>query len=68
MRQWFQTEVILTALIEKTITRTLDERQKNLLNIISDNNEISKQQIVELKKEIVCGRRFTKHRESCKNV
>ena len=42
----------LTTLIEKIITRALDEQQKNLFNIISGNFEILKQQIAELKKEI----------------
>ena len=46
------TEEKLTTLIEKIITRALDEQQKNLFNIISGNFEISKQQIAELKKEI----------------
>ena len=42
----------LQAIIEKTITRALDEQQKNLFNIASSNFEILKQQIAELKKEI----------------
>ena len=46
------TEEKLTTLIERIITRALDEQQNNLLNIISGNFEISKQQIAELKKEI----------------
>ena len=46
------TEEKLTTLIEKIITRALDEQHKNLFNIISDNFEISKQQTAELKKEI----------------
>ena len=46
------TEEKLTTLIERIITRALDEQQNNLLNIISGNFEISKQQITELKKEI----------------
>ena len=46
------TEEKLTTLIEKIITRTLDEQQKNLFNIISGNFEILKQQNAELKKEI----------------
>ena len=41
----------MTAVIEKIITRALDEQQKSLFNIISGNFEISKQ-ISELKKEI----------------
>ena len=45
------TEEKLT-LIEKIITRTLDEQQKNLFNIVSGNFEILKQQNAELKKEI----------------
>ena len=36
------TEETLTKIIEKIITRKLDEQQKNLLNIISGNFEISK--------------------------
>ena len=39
------TEGKLTTLIEKIITRALDEQQNNLFNIISGNFEISKQQI-----------------------
>ena len=46
------TEEKLTTLIEKIITRTLDEQQKNLFNIISGNFEILKQQNAELKKKI----------------
>ena len=34
------------------LAKALDEQQNNLLNIISGNLEISKQQIAELKKEI----------------
>ena len=46
------TEEKLTTLIEKIMARALDEQQKNLLNIISGNFEILKQQTAELKKEI----------------
>ena len=42
----------LTKLIEKIITRALDEKQKNLFIIISGDFEILKQQIAELRKEI----------------
>ena len=42
----------LTILIDKIITRALDEQQKNLFNIISGTFEISKQQMSELIKEI----------------
>ena len=42
----------MTTIIEKIITRALDKQQKNLFNIISGNFEISRQHIVELKKEI----------------
>ena len=42
----------MTILIEKIITKALDEQQRNLFNIISGNFEISKQQIAEVKKEI----------------
>ena len=47
-----RTEEKLTALIEKIITKSLDEQQQKLLNIIKGDLEISKQQIPELKKEI----------------
>ena len=38
----------MTILIDKIITRALDEQQKNLFNIISGTFEISKQQIKEI--------------------
>ena len=60
----FWTEEKLTTLIEKTITRALDEQQKNLFNIISGNFEISKQQIAELKKEINELRQSIEHTEN----
>ena len=46
------TEEKLTTLIEKIMARALYEQKKNLLNIISGNFEILKQQTAELKKEI----------------
>ena len=58
------TEEKLTTLIEKMITRALDEQQKNLFNIISGNFEISKQQIVELKKETNELRKSIEHTEN----
>ena len=54
----------MTTLIEKVITRALDEQQKNLFNIISSNSEISKQQIAELKKEINELRQSIEHTEN----
>ena len=54
----------MTTLIEKIITRALDEQQKNLFNIISGNFEISKQQIAELKKEINELRHSIEHTEN----
>ena len=56
------TEEKLTTVIEKIITRALDEQQKNLFSIISANFEISKQQIAELKKEM------TELRQSIENT
>ena len=58
------TEEKLTTLIEKIITRALDKQQKYLFNIISGNFEISKQQIVELKKEINELRQSIEHTEN----
>ena len=58
------TEEYLTTLIEKVITRALDEQQKNLFNIISGNFEILKQQIAELKKEINELRQSIEHTEN----
>ena len=58
------TEEKLTTLTEKIIMRALDEQQKNLLNIISGNFEISKQQIGELKKEINELRQGIEHTEN----
>ena len=58
------TEEKLTTLIEKIVTRALDEQQKNLFNIISGNFEISKQQIAELKKEINELRQSIEHTEN----
>ena len=46
------TEEKLTAVIEKIITKALDEQQRNLISIIKGDFEISKQQIPELKKEM----------------
>ena len=46
------------------ITRALDEQQKNLFNIRSGIFEISKQQIVELKKEINELRKSIEHTEN----
>ena len=40
----FWTEKKLTTFIEKVIIRTHDKQQNNLLNIISGNIKISKQQ------------------------
>ena len=57
------TEEKLTTLIEKIITRAVDEQQKNLLNIISGSFELSKQQIAELKKEINELRLYIEHIE-----
>ena len=57
------TEEKLTTVIEKIITRALDEQQKSLFNIISGNFEISKQQISELKKEINELRQSIEHTE-----
>ena len=58
------TEEKLTTLIEKVITRALDEQQKNLFNIVSGNFEISEQQIPELKKEINELRHSIQHTEN----
>ena len=58
------TEEKLTTLIEKIITRELDEQQKNLFNIIRGNFEISKQQIAELKKKINELRHSIEHTEN----
>ena len=58
------TEKKLTTLIEKIITRALDEQRKNLFNIISGNFEISKQQIAELKKEVNELRQSIEHTEN----
>ena len=44
------TEEKLVTVIEKIITKTLDEQLKNLFKTISGNFEISKRQIAELKK------------------
>ena len=60
----FWAEEKLATLIEKIITRALDEQQKNLFNIISGNFEISKQQISELKKEINELRQSIEHTEN----
>ena len=46
------TEEKLTTLIEKIMTKSLDEQQKHLFNIIKGNVKVSKQQIAELKEEI----------------
>ena len=54
----------LTTLIEKIITRALDEQQKNLFNIISGDFKISKQQIAELKKEVNELRHNIEHTEN----
>lgn len=49
----FQDELYWQAYKKLTkLAKALDEQQNNLLNIISGNLEISKQQIAELKKEI----------------
>ena len=53
----------MTTLIEKIITRAPDEQQKNLFNIINGNFEISKQEIDELKKEVIDLRHSTEHTE-----
>ena len=45
------TEKKLTTLIEKIITRALDEQQKNLFNIVSRNFGILKQQIAGWKRK-----------------
>ena len=58
------TEEKLTTLLEKIVTRALDEQQKNLFSIISGNFEISKQQIAELKKEINELRHTIEHTEN----
>ena len=58
------TEEKLTTLLEKIITRALDEQQRNLFNIMSGNFEISKQQIAELKKEINKLRHSIEHTEN----
>lgn len=42
----------LTARIEKMMTKTLDEQQRNMLNIMKGDFEISKQKNPELKKEV----------------
>ena len=60
----FRTEEKLTTLIEKIITKALDEQQKNLFNIIKGNFEISKQHIAELRKEIHELRQSTEHAEN----
>ena len=52
-------------LIDKIITRALDEQQKDLFNIISGTFEISKQQISELIKEI---NKLRKSIENTENV
>ena len=57
------TEEKLTTLIEKIITRAPDEQQKNQFNIINGNFEISKQEIDELKKEVIDLRHSTEHTE-----
>ena len=57
------TEEKLTALIKKIITKAFDEHQRNLLNIIKGDFEISKQQILELKKEINELRQSIEHPE-----
>ena len=44
------TEEKLVTVIEKIITKALDEQLKNLFKTISGNFEISKRQIAELKK------------------
>ena len=54
----------MTTLVEKIITKALDEHQKNLFNIIKDNFEISKQQIAVLKREINELRQSTEHAEN----
>ena len=59
-----RTEEKLTTLIEKIITKALDEQQKNLFNIVKGNFEISKQQIAELRKEIHELRQSTEHAEN----
>ena len=58
------TEEKLTTLVEKIITRAIDEQQKNLFNIISGDFEISKQQISELKKKINELRQSIEHTEN----
>ena len=60
----FWTKEKLTTLIEKIITRALDEQQKNLFNIISGNFQISKLQIAEFKKKINESRQSIKHTEN----
>ena len=52
----------MTTLTEKII-RAPDEQEKNLFNIISGNFEISKQEIDELKKEVIELRHSTEHAE-----
>ena len=53
----------MTTLTEKIITRAPDKQEKNLFNIISGNFEISKQEIDELKKEVIELRHSTEHTE-----
>ena len=60
-----RTDEKLTTLIEKIITKALDEQQKNSFNIIKDNFEISKQQIAVLKREI---NELRQSREQAENV